>query len=77
MADLFGEIMGEAAAIKGIPMPAPPSNAVKPADPSRTTVKPADPVFCCTCILAITVMAPQNSPPYLTICRASAFRLWL
>ena len=24
MADLFGEIMGEAAAIKGIPMPAPP-----------------------------------------------------
>ncbi|CAL8282233.1 unnamed protein product [Boreogadus saida] len=26
MADLFGEIMGEAAAIKGIPMPAPPLN---------------------------------------------------
>ena len=24
MADLFGEIMGEATAIKGIPMPAPP-----------------------------------------------------
>ena len=24
MADLFGEIMGEEAAIKGIPMPAPP-----------------------------------------------------
>ncbi|CAL8348878.1 unnamed protein product [Boreogadus saida] len=60
MADLFGEIMGEAAAIKGIPMPAPPLAPVSddmqgecfrsPSSSRRVTSAPCF-RLCSTCLL--------------------------